>query len=353
MPNITLNKNEILSGYPDLLKKLKEQIRRAQTKAAISINEEMIRLYWNIGRQIIERQEAEGWGSQVTKKLSKDLIKEFPKMKGFSDANLRRMKAFYETYAICAQAVRKLEDAEIQVFYRIPWGHNIALIQKLDCNEERLWYAKKTTDHGWSRAILIMQIESKLFQRQGNATTNFHKTLAFPQSDLVHQTLKDPYTFDFLTIGDDALERELEQGLVDHIQQFLVELGTGFAFIGRQFPIHVEDTDYFLDLLFYHYKLRCFCVIELKTSEFKPEYAGKMNFYLAAVDEQLKHKDDKPTIGMILCKGKKKITVEYALRMSQAPIGVSSYETQLLENLPENLKGSLPSIKELEEEFEK
>ena len=354
MANITKKNDETLVGYPELLKQLKKQIRSAQTKAAISVNEEMIRLYWDIGQQITERQKAEGWGSQVTKKLSKDLIKAFPTMKGFSDANLRRMKTFYETYAICAQAVRKLENDEIRVFFRIPWGHNITLLQKLDCNEERLWYAQKTTDHGWSRAILTMQIESKLFHRQGSATTNFHKTLPPPQSDLAHQALKDPYAFDFLTMGDDALERELEQGLVDHIQQFLVELGAGFAFVGRQFPVHVEDTDYFLDLLFYHYKLRCFCVIELKATEFKPEYAGKMNFYLAAVDEQLKHPDDKPTIGMILCKGnKKKITVEYALRMCQAPIGVSSYETQLLETLPEELKGSLPTIEEIEEEFEK
>jgi len=354
MPDpLSIKKSELPTGYPELLKQLKEQIRNAQTKAALSVNEEMIQLYWNIGRQIVERQDVEGWGAQVTKKLSKDLINAFPKMRGFSDANLRRMKAFYEAHAICAQAVRKLEEDEIRSFFRIPWGHNIALLQKLSCNNERLWYARKTIDHGWSRAILTIQIESKLFHRQGNATTNFHKTLPSPHSDLAHQALKDPYAFDFLTMGDDALERELEQGLIDHIQQFLVELGAGFAFVGRQFPVHVEDTDYFLDLLFYHYKLRCFCVIELKTTEFKPEYAGKMNFYLAAVDEQLKHPDDEPTIGMVLCKGKKKITVEYALRMCQAPIGVSSYETQLLETLPDNLKGSLPTIEEIEEEFER
>ena len=311
----------------------------------------MIQLYWEIGENIALRQQQEGWGAQVTKRLSKDLARSFPGMKGFSDANLRRMKAFYQAYEICAQAVRKLENEELPCFFRIPWGHNILLLQKLNSYNERLWYAKKTIEHGWSRNILSMQIESGLYQRQGKALTNFHNTLPALQSDLAQQTLKDPYTFDFLTLTNDAMEKELEQGLIDHIQQFLVELGAGFAFVGRQFPINVEGTDYYIDLLFYHYKLRCFCVIELKATEFKPEYAGKMNFYLSAVDNILKHDTDQPTIGMILCKGKKRITVEYALRMCQAPIGISNYETKIMEKLPENLKGSLPTIEEFEEEF--
>ncbi len=339
-------------SYPVLLAKIKDEICKAQVKAALSVNEEMIKLYWEIGRQISQRCALEGWGAKVIKKLSCDLKVSFPKMKGFSDANLRRMKTFYEAYEICAQAVRKLDDSERKVLFRIPWGHNIVLLQKLESNEERLWYAKKTIIHGWSRSILLMQIESSLYIRNGSALTNFHFTLPSPQSDLAQQALKDPYSFDFLTMTDHIKERDLEQGLVDHIQQFLVELGTGFAFVGRQFPIHIDGSDYFIDLLFYHYKLRCFCVIELKAGEFKPEYAGKMNFYLAAIDEHLKHEDDRPTIGMILCKGKKKMTVDYALRFCQAPIGVSSYETKIFETLPDDLKGNLPTLEEIEQEFD-
>ena len=211
---------------------------------------------------------------------------------------------------------------------------------------------KKTIEHGWSRNVLLTWIESALYHREGKAVTNFETTLPKPQSDLAHQTLKDPYCFDFLTLRKDFEEKELEQGLIDHIQKFLLELGVGFAFVARQYNLQIDNKDYFLDLLFYHVKLRCYCVIEIKTTEFKPEYAGKMNFYLSAVDDLLRHSDDNPTIGMILCKSKGNFTVEYALRDLKKPIGVSGYETKIIERLPKNFKGSLPSIKEIEAEFE-
>ena len=232
----------------------------------------------------------------------------------------------------------------------IPWGHNQELLFKLKDPLQRIWYAKMAIEHGWSRPVLVLQIESGLFERQGMAVTNFKRTLPPPQSDLAQQALKDPYTFDFLTLADDFRERELEKGLLDHIQRFLLELGVGFAFVGRQVHLEVEEEDFYIDLLFYHLRLRCFVVIELKNGPFKPEYAGKMNFYLSAVDDRLRHKDDRPSIGMILCKSRKKLLAEYALRDTHKPIGVSEYK--LTKALPEKLKGTLPTIKELESELE-
>jgi predicted nuclease of restriction endonuclease-like (RecB) superfamily len=233
----------------------------------------------------------------------------------------------------------------------IPWGHNVTLMEKVKDPTQRLWYAAKTLEHGWSRAVLTVQIESDLYGRQGKAVTNFTKTLPNPQSDLAQQSLKDPYLFDFLTLHDDAVERDLELGLVDHIQKFLLELGAGFAFVGRQVPLSVSDDDDYIDLLFYHLKLRCFIVIDLKMRKFTPEDAGKMNYYLSAVDDLMKHPTDAPSVGLILCKTRDRIKAEYALRDISKPIGVAEWQTKLVKSLPETLKGSLPTIEQLEAEF--
>ncbi len=355
------------AGYRDFLEDIKIRIRSTQVKAALSASRELIGLYWDLGRSIVERQEREGWGKAVVERLAADLQKEFPGIGGFSGGNLWRMRAFFLGYSdgakklaqpardlarpILAQLARELTGREIPaVLGQIPWFHNVILVEKIKDPLERLWYAHQTVEHGWSRDILAHQIESGLYERQGQAVTNFKRTLPAPQSDLAHQAIKDPYTFDFLTLAGDARERELEKGLVDHIQRFLLELGVGFAFVGRQVHLEVEGDDFYIDLLFYHLRLRCYVVIELKNGPFKPEYAGKMNFYLSAVDDRLRHKDDNPSIGMILCRSRKKLIAEYALRDTHKPIGVSAYK--LTKALPKKLKGTLPAIKDLEAELE-
>jgi len=368
------------AGYGELLEDLKTRVRTAQLKAAVAVNLELIQLYWDIGRLIVERQAAEGWGKSVVERLADDIQREFPGLGGFSRSNVFRMRAFYEAYATAAanlaqavpkatgkkvaQAVRPLPHEEVaqpvrqligialpEVLAGVPWGHNIVLLQKLNDITQRLWYAAKTIEHGWSRAVLTVQIETNLFARQGKAVTNFAVTLPSPQSDLAQQTLKDPYVFDFLTISEEAHERELEAGLVDHVQKFLLELGAGFAFVGRQVPIVVGDDDFYIDLLFYHLKLRCFIVIDLKMQQFTPEDAGKLNFYLSAVDSQFRHTDDKPSIGLVLCKTRNRLIAEYALRDISKPIGVAEWHTQLVHSLPEPLRSNLPTIEQIEEEL--
>lgn len=368
-----VEKKNSLAAYPtdyaDLLDSLKLQIRQSQTKAMLAVNRELIQLYWDIGRQIVDRQEQAGWGTKVLERLADDLRKSLPGISGFSRSNVFRMRAFFlacrESESV-AQPVRQLESSAkvaqpvrlspeptpLVAFTAIPWGHNVLLLQKSKDPAERLWYALKTVEHGWSRAVLTVQIESGLYQRQGKAITNFSTTLPSPQSDLAQQSLKDPYLFDFLTLQDDAIERDLERGLVEHVQNFLLELGAGFAFVGRQVPLSVGDDDDFLDLLFYHLKLRCFVVIDLKMKKFTPADAGQMNYYLSAVDDLMRHPSDAPTIGLILCKSKDRIKAEYALRDINKPIGVSEWQTKLVDSLPEPLKGSLPSIEEIEAEFE-
>lgn len=330
----------LVAGYVELLDTLKSKIRSSQLKASISVNTELIQLYWEIGQEVLQKQKEEGWGSKVIERLAKDLKASFPQMSGFSPRNLFYMKQFAEAYpefSILQQAAAK-----------IPWGHNMVLIDKLDELKKRLWYAQKTIENGWSRNTLEMWIESDLYSRQGKAITNFAATLPQPDSDLANAELKDPYCFDFLMIREKADEAEIEEGLVEHIQKVLVELGTGFAFVGRQYQIEVEEETFLIDLLFYHFKLKRFVVVELKSGPFKPEYAGKISFYLAAVDAQLKQPGDAPSIGMILCKTKKKLMVEYTLQDSRRPIGVASYTTKLLEALPKDLKSSLPTIEEIE-----
>jgi len=330
-------------SYQDLLARLKNQIRTAQVRAAVAVNQELVLLYWGIGREILERQASEGWGSKVVDRLAHDLRAEFSDMKGLSRTNLLYMRSFAETWPD--------ESIVQQVVGRIPWGHNVRLLDMVKDREERLWYANAAIANGWSRNILVLQIESGLFRRQGKAITNFEATLPAPQSDLAQQLIKDPYNFDFLTLTSEAQERDLERGLLKHLRQFLIELGTGFAFVGSQVPLEVGGEAFKIDLLFYHLKLRCFCVIDLKMTPFKPEYAGKMNFYLSAVDDMLRHPDDQPSIGLILCKTKNRIIAEYALRNTATPMGISEFKH--LEKLPEQLKGTLPTIEEIEAELGK
>lgn len=331
------------SGYAPLLADLKARVRAAQVRAVLSVNREMVLLYWNIGRDILRCQHREGWGAKVVERLAGDLRAEFPEMHGFSRANLLSMRAFAEAYVD--------ESIVQQLVGQLPWGHNVLLLAKVKNAEQRLWYAQQTLEHGWSRAVLAVQIETDAHSRQGKALTNFKQTLPPPQSDLAQQALKDPYTFDFLTLSAEARERELEQGLVDQIQKFLLELGVGFAFVGRQVHLDVGGEDYYLDLLFYHLKLRCYVVIDLKMEPFKPEFAGKMNFYLSAVDDRMRDSKDQPTIGLLLCRDKNRITVEYALRQMTKPIGVAQWRTRLVESLPKKLQGALPSVKDLRKEL--
>ena len=343
--SLTQQSNAIISKeYKILFQEIKKKIISSQIKAALAVNKELITLYWEIGSKVYLKQNSEGWGSKTIEKLAKDLKSALPDMRGFSLTNIKYMVQFakgYPDFTISQQAVGQ-----------IPWGHNILLLQKLETIEERLWYAHKTIENGWSRNVLRHWLDSNLHKREGGAISNFQTTLPMPQSDLAQQTLKDPYLFDFLTLKDKHDENELELGLLDHIQKFLLELGAGFSFVGRQVHLEVGDQDFYIDLLFYHYKLRCFIVVELKATDFKPEFAGKMNFYLSAVDDRMKHSDDKPTIGLLLCKGKNKIVAEYALRDINKPIGISQYETAIIESLPEDLKQSLPSIEEIEQELE-
>jgi predicted nuclease of restriction endonuclease-like (RecB) superfamily len=328
-------------GYEDFLRELKKRIRNAQTKAVVAVNRELILLYWHIGREILERQNRAGWGAKVIGRLAADLHSEFPDVRGFSRTNLLYMRAFAEAWPE--------EPFVQQVVGQIPWGHNLRILDLLKERAQREWYARAALQHGWSRNVLVLQIESGLHRRLGMAQTNFTQTLPAPQSDLAQQVLKDPYNFDFLTLTEGAREKELEAGLLEHLRNFLLELGIGFAFVGSQYPLEVGGEDFKIDLLFYHLKLRCFVVIDLKMGAFKPEYAGKMNFYLSAVDDLLRHADDRSSIGLVLCKAKNAVVAEYALRDTAKPIGISNF--RVTESLPADLKASLPTVEELENEL--
>jgi predicted nuclease of restriction endonuclease-like (RecB) superfamily len=332
---------ELPQGYPAFLAELKQRIRNARLHAALSVNRELILLYWSIGRDILARQHAEGWGSKVIDRLAADLRRAFPEMTGISGRNLKYMRALAEAWPN--------EQIVQQVAAQLPWGHNMHLLDAVKSPSEREWYARQAIQNGWSRNVFAHQIESDLFSRQGGALTNFSRTLPAEQSELAQQIIKDPYSFDFLALAPDMLERDLERGLIEHLRSLILELGKGFAFVGGQYPLEVGGQDYYLDLLFYHLRLRCFVVIELKVEGFKPEFAGKMNFYLSAVDDQLRHPDDKASIGIILCKGRNEVIVEYALRDSSKPMGVAQY--QLSPALPEQLKRDLPTIEDLAQEF--
>lgn len=384
----------IPAGYAPLLAELKTRVRSAQVKATLSVNRELVLLYWHIGREILQAQKAEGWGTKVVERLARDLATEFPEMGGFSRANLLFMRSFFAAWSpveIVQQPVRQLKGSDAksgpvpkvqqpvaqlarrktasretqflpqpvatldeppEPLAMLSWSNNLVLLHKLNDPATRLWYARKALEHGWSRAILTVQIESRLHARSGKAITNFEHTLPPAQSDMAREVLKDPYTFDFLSLGAEAQERDLERGLVQHVQQLLLEMGAGFAFVGRQVALEVGGEDFYVDLLFYHLRLRCFVVVDLKMKPFEPEFAGKMNFYLSAVDALMRHKDDAPTIGLLLCKdAKNQMKVKYALRDVKKPIGVAEWQTRLVESLPKKLQGSLPAIADIEREL--
>jgi predicted nuclease of restriction endonuclease-like (RecB) superfamily len=325
------------SDYQAFLQSIKTRVQQAQLKAVVAINTELIVLYWQIGKEILDRQEKEGWGTGVIDRLAKDLHAAFPQMKGFSPRNLGYMKRFAQTYpdeSILQQAVAKL-----------PWGHNILLLEKVNDETERLWYIEHALRYGWSRNVLALQVETKLYHRQGKALTNFPQTLPALDSDFATEALKDPYIFDFITTSDETKERNVQSLLIANIRRFLLELGVGFTFVGSNYHIVVGGEDYYIDLLFYHIRLRCFVVIELKAGSFKPEYVGKLNFYMTAIDRQVKAPEDNRTIGIILCKTKNKVTAEYALANIQQPMGVATYRTT--EALPEELQDKLPALSEL------
>lgn len=354
-----------LVQYGDLLGDIKGRIRAAQARAVQAVNAELVRLYWDIGQLISARQQQAGWGAGVIPKLARDLHNELPELKGFSERNLKLMVQFAGEYpdlfAIGPRAVAQLDEAprpgEIgqlpvaqMVFSQIPWAHNLQLIQKVKDQPTRLWYARQTLEQGWSRDTLSAMIRSDAHARQGTAITNFPARLPQVQSAMAGDLLKDPYIFDFLTLSEPFHERELETGLVRHLEKFLLELGQGFSFVGRQYRLEVSDKEFFLDLLFYHLTLRCFIVVDLKRGDFKPEYAGKMNFYCSVVDDRLRHASDQPTIGLILCQTKDRILAEYTLRDINKPIGVADYE--IARALPAALASSLPSVEEIEAEMQ-
>lgn len=348
--------------YKAWLKSLKDKIQSSQIKAAMKVNQELLQLYWGLGQEIYEKEQQANWGDALIEQLSKDLAAAFPAMKGFSRTNLFYIRQWYLFYTTGNKKVPQLvgQFQEIsksglnpefvpQLVAQIPWGHNREIISKCQDVEEALFYVQQTLQNNWSRAVLVAQMESGLYKRKGKTLDNFSTTLPQPQADLARETFKNPYNFDFLTIGEQARERDMEQALVDHIQKFLLELGQGFAYMGKQYPLRVGTSDFFLDLLFYHTRLRCYVVVELKVTEFQPEFAGKLNFYLNVIDDQLRYETDGPSIGILLCKTPDKVVVEYALRNISSPLGVAEY--RLTESIPENLKGKLPSVEDLENEL--
>lgn len=362
-------KGSLPADYPCLLNDIKSRIRTAQIKATFSANREMILMYWDIGRMIAARQKKEGWGAAVIPRLARDIRNEMPELKGFSERNIKLMTQFYHEYSwspsIGQLPVAQLKDSDSflpqpaakmdhtkkvqRLVAQLPWAHNVLLMQKIKHLPTRCWYMMSAIKEGWSRDVLRLMIDSRIHERQGKAVTNFKEKLPPLQSDLAQQTLKDPYIFDFLTLQEPFHEREMEITLIHHLEKFLLELGQGFAFVGRQFHFDVGDDDFYVDLLFYHLRLRCFVVIDLKKGAFKPEYAGKMNFYCSVVDDRMRHATDNPTIGLVLCQDRNKVVAEYALRGVRKPIGVSEY--QLTRALPRKFKSALPTIEEIEAEL--
>jgi predicted nuclease of restriction endonuclease-like (RecB) superfamily len=364
-------------NYGQILQDLKEKIRQARLRASVEVNAQLLQVYWEIGQTILEQQSKQGWGAKIIDRLAADLKMEFEDMKGLSARNLRYMRTFAQAYPqlsvwqspvaklpleeeakpIVQQPARQLQNIDNQQLTiwqhaaaKLPWGHHQVILDRVKPEEERNFYIEQCAQHGWSRDVLVHQIGTNLFARQGALTHNFRQTLPHYKSDLTQQLFKDPYQFDFLTLGIAAKERELENAIINHITKVLIELGDGFAFMGRQYRLEAGDQEYFLDLLFYHTKLRRYVVIDLKIGDFLPEYAGKMNFYLGVADEKLKGPQDEASIGLILCKTKNKIIAEYALRDTSKPIGIAEY--RINERLPENIKGELPSIEEIEEKLD-
>ena len=329
------------TDYRQALAAIKQRIQVTQTRAVLAVNTELLNLYWDIGRQLDAWQRERAWGSAVVEQMALDLQTSYPGMKGFSRTSLFAMRQFYAFFSPQFEVVP-------QAVGQMPWGHIRTLLAKIKSVELVLLYAQACIEHGWSRTVLEWQIEQRFHERAGKVVGNFAHTLPLPHSELVQQSLKDPYVFDFLTLTPQAVERDIENQLVAQITRFLLELGKGFAFLGRQYPLAVNNRDYFLDLLFYHTRLKCYVVIELKAGEFKPEYIGKLNFYLSAVDDQLRAAGDNPSIGLILCKDKDRLDVEYALRDINKPMGVSSFITK---DIPLSVQSQLPTIQEIENEL--
>jgi predicted nuclease of restriction endonuclease-like (RecB) superfamily len=336
-------RTDVPADYVDTLADIKQRISAQRLRVVTAANAAMVELYWEIGRTILDRQNHAGWGAKIIDRLSADLRAAYPDMRGFSPRNLKYMRAFAAAWSDPAIVQR--------VVAQLPWGHNVTLLDRLGDLETRAWYARRALEQGWSRDILMLQIENRAHERHGKTISTFAKTLPPADSDMAEQVFKDPYLFDFLGTADPRREREVEQALVDHIQRFLLELGTGFAFVGRRVHLEVGPQDFYLDLLFFHLKLRCFVVIELKSVEFDPAFVGQLNLYLSATDDLLRHPDDKPTIGLLLCRSKNKLVVEYALRDVNKPIGVAQWATRLVETLPADLEGSLPTVEQLEAEL--
>lgn len=339
--NDFLNKN---NDYKEWIIEVKSKIRSAQIKASLAVNSALIEFYWELGKMICEKQTE--WGSKFLETVSKDLKNEFPDLQGFSVTNLKYCRLFYQFFTISPQAEDELQEKAKKICFNIPWGHIKEIISKTDGIKAAYFYIQNVIENSWSRETLSLQLKSNLFKRSGKSVNNFEKTLPQPQSDLAEQTLKDPYIFDFMTMTKPYREKDIEDQLVSHIRKFLLELGKGFAFVGQQYHIEVGDSDYYIDLLFYHIKLKCYVVIELKNTKFIPEYAGKLNFYLSAVDSKLKEDNDQRTLGILLCRDKNNIEAEFELRDINKPMGVTEF--QLTDILPDNLKSSLPTIEEIE-----
>ena len=326
------------AGYPELLQELKTRIHAAQVRAALAVNRELVLLYWSIGREILDRQQAEGWGGKIIDRLARDLQNEFPGVEGYSARSLKYMRAL--------AAAWPEESIVQQLIAQLPWGHNLRVLDRIKDRPTREWYLRAALEYGWSQNILVLQISGRLHEREGKSLTNFQRTLPPPGSDLAEQILKAPYNFDFLTLADSFQERELERGLLIHLRDLILELGRGFAFVGSQVPLTVGDETFYIDLLFYHLRLHSYFVIELKTKRFKPEYAGKLNFYLSAADDLIRTPQDGPTLGLLLCEGRTNTVVEYALRDVNKPIGVSTY--RVTRELPSPVRDELPTVEDLE-----
>ncbi|HEY5342756.1 MAG TPA: PDDEXK nuclease domain-containing protein [Solirubrobacteraceae bacterium] len=341
MVSRTARTPELPSDYAELLERLKREIGAARTRAALAVNEELIGLYWRIGREILQRRRQEGWGAKITKRLAADLRESFPDMRGLSESNLRHMRAFAQAWPewkICSQAVSKL-----------PWGHNLELVYKLDDHDARLWYLAKTIEHGWSRKLLEHHIATRLHEREGRALTNFAQTLPAPESEMVQQIVHEDYNLEFLGVTNDVDERRLERSLVAEIERFMIELGAGFAFVGRQVPLDVDGEEFFIDMLFFHIPLNRYVAIELKLGKFRPQYAGQINFYVNVIDDQLRQEQHESTIGLVLCASRNRTVARYALQGIARPVGVARYSATpaLVEKLPDQLHDKLPELEQI------
>ena len=345
----------VTDEYKEWIALIKDRIKNSQIKASVKVNRELLELYWHIGADIVNRQKHSKWGEGLLRQMSKDLKKSFPDMSGFSETNLKTMRLWYRFYKDIVNGQQVVDEFRAEDIFRlittIPWGHNQRIIFKCKDVREAVFYAQYTLENNWSRDVLEHQIESRLYERKGKAITNFKDKLPAAASDLAIQTLKDPYSFDFLTMRDHYDERELEDALVDQITQFLLELGTGFSYVGRQIHLQVGEREFYIDLLFYHIKLHCYVVIELKTKRFEPEYIGKLNFYFTAVNKQLTGDGDTPAIGLLICKDKDNVVAEYSLEEVSQPIGIAEYE--LNNALSKEYRRSLPTIETLESEVAK